>query len=280
MEHPNQARKSNGAGEVDLRRVSVARIDDYLLGGAHNFAVDRELAEQAVRLMPQLPRLVQTNRAFLGRAVRYLVECGVSQFIDLGSGLPTAGNAYDVAKRATSAARVVHVDADPMVVAHSRCMVEGPNSAIIQADLREPDSVLDDPTTRKLIDLNRPVGLLMLFVLDFVPYAEDLVALIARYRERMAPGSHLVVSHSTVDGGDDTFARAQELYRSYAIEIYPRTRGEVSSLLAGFELAEPGVVQVPHWRAVGSESSESGPAEDIDEQPEHAGAYAVVGRRP
>lgn len=268
MERPNQ-----DPGEIDLRSVNAARIYDYYLGGAHNFAVDRELAEAAAELMPGLPHLMQTNRAFLGRAVRFLVANGVSQFVDLGSGLPTAGNVYDVARRVDPEARVVHVDVDPAVVAHSRCMVSAPNAAMIEADLRDPEAVLDNSVSRGLLDLHRPIGLLMLFVLDFVPYDEDLPGLLARYRERMAPGSYLVVSHTTVDSGVDPYTKAQDLYRKYAIEVFPRSRREVSSLLAGFELAEPGVVCVPAWRP------ETVSVEDIDDHPERTVAYAAVGRR-
>jgi hypothetical protein len=256
--------------EIDLRSASVARIFDYYLGGAHNFAVDRTVADAAARVMPELPHMTQLHRRFLARAMRYLVGQGVTQFLDLGSGLPTPGGSAEVARRLDPSSRVVLVDVDPAVAVHGKRLLDLADAALVQADMCDVDAVVDHPETRRLLDFDRPVGLLMVGVLDFVGPGVDLGAVLRRYRERIAPGSHVVVTN--VSAGDEHWWRAERLFRDHTIEIHPRSGPEVTELLAGFELAEPGVVDVSSWRPEA--------VEDTDEHPERSAVHVAVGRRP
>ncbi|GDY30455.1 SAM-dependent methyltransferase [Gandjariella thermophila] len=267
MEHPHWVPSS-----VDLTRPSAARVYDYYLGGAHNFAVDRELAEQVIRELPELPRMTQANRAFLRRSVRFLMDRGVRQFLDIGSGIPTVGNVHEIAQRVDPHARVVYVDNDPVAVAHSRALLtEQPNTAVVHADLRDPVRLLADPGVTALLDFDAPIGLLMVAVLPFVPDCDRPAAAIAAYREALAPGSYLVLSHATDDAGLDPEGRVKALYRRGSIQVVTRTRQQVTDLLDGFDMVDPGVVYLPLWHPDS--------AEDVAEHPERSGAYGVVGRR-
>jgi SAM-dependent methyltransferase len=257
---------------VDLTRPSAARVYDYYLGGAHNFAVDRELARSAMRALPELPLITQANRAFLRRTVRFLTGRGIRQFLDIGSGIPTVGNVHEIAQRADPQARVVYVDNDAVAVAHSRALLgDDPNVTIVHADLRECERLLADPEVNRLLDFEAPIGLLMVAVLHFVPDADDPAAAIAAYREAVAPGSYLVVSHVTKDGDMDPDDRVRELYEQGTIPVFPRDRAGVGEFLAGFEVVDPGVVHVPLWRPDS--------AEDVGERPERSAAYGAVARR-
>lgn len=259
--------------EIDLRSASVARIFDYYLGGARNFAVDRALGDAAAALMPELPRMTHLHRRFLARAMRYVVDQGVTQFLDLGSGLPTPGGSLEVARRLDPFARVVHVDIDPAVEAHGKSLLGAADSTVLVADMREPDTILDHPETRRVLDFDRPVGLLLVGVLDFVGGDVDLPGVLARYRDRVAPGSHIVLTNFSVDGALEDYQKTEQLYRDgTAIDFHPRSAAEVSDLLTGFELAEPGVVDISLWRPEA--------VEDLDEHPERSAAYVAVGRRP
>jgi hypothetical protein len=258
--------------EIDLRSASVARIFDYYLGGAHNFAVDRVLADAAAKLMPELPRMMQLHRRFLARAMRYLVGQGVTQFLDLGSGLPTAGGSAELARRLDPSSRVVLVDNDPAVIAHGSHMLDSANATVVLGDICEPDVILGHPQTRRLLDFGQPVGLLLVGVLDFVGGA-DLPAVIARYRDSVVAGSHIVLTNFSVAGGLEDYQRTEQLYRdNTTIDFHPRSAAEVTELLAGFDLAEPGVVDISLWRPEA--------VDDLDEHPERSGAYVAVGRKP
>jgi SAM-dependent methyltransferase len=267
VEHPRWVPSS-----VDLTRPSAARVYDYYLGGAHNFAVDRELAEQVIRELPDLPRITQANRAFLRRSVRFLADQGIRQFLDIGSGIPTVGNVHEIAQRCDPQARVVYVDNDPVAVAHSRALLgNNPGTAIVHADLRDPGRLFADPVVTGLLDLDAPIGLLMVAVLHFVPDVDHPAKLIAEYREELASGSYLVVSHVTDDAGLDPDGRVRTLYQRGSIQVVTRTRREVADFFAGFALVDPGVVYVPLWRPDS--------AEDVEEPAERSGAYGAVGRR-
>jgi SAM-dependent methyltransferase len=258
--------------EIDLERPSAARIYDYYLGGSHNFAVDREMAQQAIRIVPGLPRIMQANRAFLRRAVRYLTDQGIRQFLDIGSGIPTAGNVHEVVQRAAPDARVVYADNDAVAVAQSRAILDGDRqTTVVQADLRRPEQVIADPETRRLLDLEQPLGLLMVAVLHFVPDDDDPAGILAEYRDALAPGSHLVVSHGTQGDRPELGASMQALYARSANPLTSRDRDEIASLFAGFELVPPGVVYVPEWRP--------DPVEEADDQPERSLTLAGVGRK-
>lgn len=266
MERPGWA-----TGDVDLDRPSAARVYDYYLGGSHNFAVDREMAKRAIAMWPELPAIMQANRAFLRRAVRFLVGEGIRQFVDIGSGIPTAGNVHEVAQQAAPDARVVYVDIDPVAVAHSRAILAGDErTTIVQADLREPERLLADPELRRLVDLDQPVGLLMVAVLHFVPDADDPAGVLAHLRQAVAPGSYLVVSHASREGQPDQAGEHEALYARTGTPMTMRSRSQIAELLSGFDLVEPGLVFLPLWRP---ESPD-----DVDEHPERFTGFAAVGR--
>jgi hypothetical protein len=259
---------------IDLDRPSAARVYDFYLGGFHNFAVDRDMGRRAVEMWPELPEIMKANRAFLRRAVRHLVAAGVRQFLDIGSGIPTVGNVHEVAQQAAPDARVVYVDNDPVAVEHSRAILAGDErTAVVPADLREPASVLGDPALKRLLDLSRPVAVLLVAVLHFVPDEADPSALVGRYRDAMAAGSYLVISHASSDGQPPTLTQShRDLYRRTATPMTMRTKEEIAAFFDGFELAEPGLVYLPLWRP--------DPGTEIDERPERFTGLAGVGRRP
>jgi hypothetical protein len=243
MERPEWA-----PDKLDLDRPSAARMYDYYLGGSHNFAADRELARQVLSVFPDGQAMAQANRAFLFRAVRFAAGCGVRQFLDLGSGIPTAGNVHEVAQAVVEAPRVVYVDVDPVAVAHSEAILAGNASAgAVLADLRDPDAVLSSPVTRRMLDFGRPMALLMVAVLHFVSDADDPAGIVAAYRRAMPPGSLVVIAHGTADSRPGESDRLVRLYRDTGYPMTLRTRAEVEGLFAGCDLVEPGVVWVPQW---------------------------------
>ena len=257
--------------DIDLSRPSPARVYDVHLGGAHNFQVDREAARRIAEVMPELPRILRANRAFLRRAVRFLVEQGITQFLDLGSGIPTAGNVHEVAWSIDPDCRIVYVDVDPVAVAHSRAILsESANATAVQGDLRRPQEVLTHPETLRTLDLSRPVGVLMFAVLHFVPDADEPAGIIRQYLDATAPGSYLAVSHASLEGDADRAEEATEQFRSRVTDFSMRTRGEIADLLAGVELVEPGVVYLTEWRP------DPG---DEDPDPKRMSTFAAVGRR-
>ncbi len=246
VERPNWA-----PGDIDLERPSVARVYDYYLGGAHNFAADRAVAQQTLEMMPDLRRIVLNHRAFLGRAVRYLLGRGVRQFLDLGSGIPTVGNVHEIAQSVDPAAKVVYVDLDPVAVAHSRSLLDGDERVnVLQADVRDPVSVLASPEVNDLLDLDEPIGVLMIALLHFVSDDENPAGIIGGYRDRLAPGSFLVVSHSGYEADEETpeLREVRTVYEKAVTRTTLRNKAELTRLFDGFELVEPGVVRLPAWR--------------------------------
>lgn len=234
---------------VDTDTPSAARMYDYLLGGAHNFAADREAARRILELRPESALLAQANRSFLRRAVRFMVESGIDQFIDLGSGVPTVGNVHEIAQRYDPGARVVYVDIDPVAVMQARHLLAGdPHTVVLEHDIRKPDAILDDRAVRTLLDLDRPVGVLAVAVLHFVRDAENPAGLLERVREAVAGGSYLALSHGTADGDRDLALRAQKIYESTANPVVVRTHAEVEALLGEWRLVPPGLVEVSEWR--------------------------------
>jgi trans-aconitate methyltransferase len=189
------------------------------------------------------------NRAFLRRAVQFLIQSGVRQFLDIGSGIPTVGNVHEVAQTANPDCKVVYVDIDPVAVIHSQQILAGNGRATaIQADIREPDRILDHPDLRALLDLDQPVALLMLCILHFVPDDQDPVSLVGRYLDRLAPGSYLAISHVTGDDDSESHANAMNVYSRVMTQVNLRTHAQVAALLAGLDLVEPGLVFVSRWR--------------------------------
>jgi hypothetical protein len=258
--------------DIDIEHASPARVYDYYLGGSHNFAVDRQMAREAIELWPELPLVMQANRAFLRRSVRYLVNQGITQFLDIGSGIPTEGNVHEVVQAACPECRVVYVDIDPVAVAHSRAILaDNPFADIVQADLRDVAGIFDDPRARRLLDLDQPIGVLMVAMLHFVPDQADPAGIVAQYRKMMPSGSYLVVSHATYEGRPDQAGPHMDLYRRAGAPLTMRSRHEIEALLEGFDPVEPGVVFMPLWRP-------DSPS-DVDDHPERFSGYAVVGRR-
>jgi SAM-dependent methyltransferase len=247
---------------LDLSTPSAARVYDYFLGGANNFGVDRELARRVLEVLPETPLVVQANRAFLHRAVRYLLEQGIRQFIDIGSGIPTVGNVHETAQRAAPESRVLYVDHDPVAVAHSELILgQNPRAKVLQADLRQPKDILESAQLSELIDLSAPIAVLMVAVLHFIDEHERPDDAIRRFRERLAPGSYLVISHATSDEQSaGTAESAAALYRSATDSVVLRTRERVRELFDGWDLMEPGVVWVPEWRPNWTDEVGSDPA--------------------
>jgi len=258
---------------IDLDRPSAARVYDFYLGGFHNFAADREMGRRAIEMWPELPEIMKANRAFLRRAVRCLAAAGVRQFLDIGSGIPTVGNVHEVARQAAPDARVVYVDNDPVAVEHSRAILTGAGqTAVVQADLREPESVLADPGLTGLLDPGQPVAVLMVAVLHFVSDDADPRGIIGQYRDAAAPGSYLVVSHASSDGQPTLTESHKVLYQRTATPMTMRTKAQIAELFDGFELVEPGLVYLPLWRP--------DPDTKVDERPERFTGFAGVGRKP
>ena len=250
---------------INTGAPNPARIYDYFLGGKDNFPADRQVADQVLAIAPVAREVVEDNRAFLRRAVRVLTrEAGIRQFIDLGSGLPTQGNVHEIAQAIAPDARVVYVDNDAMVVTHSRALLAGDNTIAIQADLREPDVILGHPEVRELIDFDQPVALLLVAILHFIPDDQDPLGIVARFRDALPTGSYLAISHGTRDIPvrpdisaevmAEMGARVERLYQQTTAFIVTRTRAQVGRFFDGFELLDPGLVEIQLWRP-GDESS-------------------------
>lgn len=260
---------------VDTTVPSGARTYDFLLGGSHNFTADREMADQVERAVPGIRDAARLNRAFLARAVRFMVGQGIRQFLDIGSGIPTVGNVHEIAQQEDPECRVVYVDRDPIAVAHSELMLAGnERAAMVQADMRDPDTVLGE-RTRALLNFDEPVGLLFLLVLHWVPDEADPAALVTRYRDVLAPGSYLAITHMTDDIQKDKISRVAGIVRRSRGDgqVFPRTRAEVAAMFGDFELVEPGLVPTGTWRPGG--------AGDITDNVEmNELSFAGVARKP
>jgi hypothetical protein len=259
---------------IDIDRPSGARIYDYWLGGTHNFAVDREVARQVTAAVPDTAMMMQANRAFLHRAVQFLVDQGVRQFVDIGSGIPTLGNVHEVAQKVAPESKVVYVDIDPVAVAHSQHILTGnPNTIVIQDDLRRAEQILARPEVTGLLDLSQPVGLLLIAVMHFILPADDPDGILRRLRDGLAPASYVALTHGTADAlSPEASELWLELFRRTPTPGCVRTYAEVERLFDGFELVPPGVVWSPLWRPEHPD--------DIPERPERVAAYAGVGRKP
>ncbi|MGH3684876.1 MAG: SAM-dependent methyltransferase [Pseudonocardiaceae bacterium] len=253
---------------------SAARMYDYWLGGSHNFALDRVMANQIQQVVPAVRDAVRVNRSFLRRAVLFMVDSGIRQFLDIGSGIPTVGNVHEIAQRADPQCRVMYVDKESVAVAHSELLLAGNDRAsVIQANLRDVESILDHPETKRILDFDQPIGLLMLLLVHFVPDSWDPVGILARYRERLAPGSHLAVSHLTADGNPAGLAETLSLYEKTPEPLHMRSYEEVQHLFTGFELVEPGLVGCAFWRP-------AGPGDTSDHDEMNTVFYGGVGRKP
>ena len=249
-------------GEINTYVAHPARIYDYYLGGKDNFRADRETAELALAATPSVRDMARQNRAFLQRAVRYLArEAGIRQFLDIGTGLPTQSNVHEIAQSIAPDTRVVYVDNDPIVLTHSRALLDAPRTTVVLGDLREPAAILEHPDVHELIDFDRPMAVLLVAVLHFIKDADDPGEITAKLRKAMAPGSHLVISHGTTDVRQARPEVADKVVRAYQRSTAPvtlRSRQEIEGFFGDFELVEPGLEQVQWWRPDGPVPTVSG----------------------
>ncbi|MEY9872810.1 hypothetical protein ABH931_002287 [Streptacidiphilus sp. MAP12-33] len=234
-----------------------ARMYDYYLGGKDNFPADRAAAEKVVGLVPTVLDAARANRRFLGRAVRHASRLGIRQFLDIGTGIPTAENTHEVAQRIAPESRIVYVDNDPMVLTHARALLsstpEG-RTAYVDADFHEPDAILNAPVVKELIDFSKPVAVQVVALLHFVPDSDEPYALLDRYKAALAPGSVLILSHGTADHSDDedTKNAVTGIYQAAGITVATRSHDEILRFATGadgWELIGPGAVSIHEWQA-------------------------------
>jgi hypothetical protein len=264
---------------VDRSVPSPARIYDYMLGGTYNFPADRDAADRAMAQVPELRDIVLANRGFHGRAAHWIAQCGVDQFLDIGSGLPTVGNTHDIVRQSIPDARVAYVDIDPMVAACAGELLSSPwNTRVVVADMRDPDALLGHPDLRELLDFGKPIGLLITGVLHFVADGSDPWALMARYIAAIAPRSYVALSHSTHDKVPPRSVQAgREEYANASEQMHFRSRAEVERFFDGLEI-------VPPYHGAGSVLAYLGEwhAEDpkLADSDGSRWGYCGVGRRP
>lgn len=229
---------------------SPARVYDALLGGSHNFEVDRMAARNGTRLVPDLPLSAAANRRFLHRAVTYLANSGIRQFVDVGAGIPTVGNTHEVVQEIDPEARVVYVDIDAVAVAHATAILAGnPNAIAVQGDFRAPEALLADIKATGLVDPDQPVGLLMVALLHLIPDEQGPGPATAALRDAVAPGSHLVISHLTSDRRPAETARlSSEVAQRDRISLVFRPREAITAFFGDYALVEPGLVPLTEWR--------------------------------
>jgi len=263
--------------DADLSKPNIARIYDYAIGGYSNFAADRAATDAFVAVYPDGLLGARANRAFLRRAVAYLAGEGIDQFLDIGSGLPTVGNVHEVARGSNPAARVVYVDNDPVAVRYSRTILAEDgvaDVAAIEADLRDPASILAHPETRRLLDLSRPIALILAAVLHFIPDDDAARCAVRDLTAALPAGSYMIISHGTYDGASsDTLAQLARLYEETTHPVGFRSRAQLTRFFDGFELVSPGLVFTPAWHPDGSPSP-------FTTEPERAAVLAGVGRKP
>jgi O-methyltransferase involved in polyketide biosynthesis len=244
---------------VDTEKPSAARMYGWYLDGNQNWAVDREFGKQAVELFPPIKDLARQNRQFMNRAVRAALAAGIRQFLDLGSGVPTMGNVHEIVREnlpAGERASVVYVDYEPVAAAHATLMLEEDGSTdwagLVQEDLRDPDKVLNNKLTRRLIDFKQPVCLLMIAVLHFVGDDDRPAEIVARYQRKLASGSWLAISHITNEEAPEeqaaTVRKFADTYRKTSNPLWVRNRSEIKPWFGGWPLIEPGMVHCPDWR--------------------------------
>jgi hypothetical protein len=259
---------------VDTRVAHSARVYDWFLGGKDNFAADRAVGEAVVKAIPTIRIMAQENRHFLGRAVRYLAgEAGISQFLDIGTGIPTSPNVHEIAQETVPDAHVVYVDNDPIVLAHARAlMVSGTpgKTAYIDADLREPEKILTDSSLTDTLDLNKPVGLIMLATLMLLGDEDDPWGKVDTLKAALPPGSYFAISHHGQEFNPEAMGANVAAAAQAGVTLVPRTRAEVERFFDGWELIEPGVVPLVMWHPVG----------DPPDDPNAAYLWAGVARKP
>ena len=260
---------------IDTTKAHSARVYDYYLGGKDHYAADRETAEKAMQSWRAVRTAVRENRAFLGRAVKYLVsDAGIRQFLDIGTGLPSANNVHEVAQSVAPESRVVYVDNYPIVLAHARALLASTpqgRTAYIDADLRDPAAILASPAVQETLDLDQPVGLMLVAILHFLVDADDPAGIVATLLDSLPSGSYLVASHVTPEHDAAGVGGLVRTYRNSGIPAQVRPAKEFADLaFVGLEMVDPGVVLVSEWRAP------QGPRP----LPEEVNWYGGIGRKP
>ena len=257
-ESPEPGAEAPNPAEFDVTRPNAARMYDYFLGGAHNLAIDRELADKTIAVMPSIVATARANRAFLRRAVQYCMKAGIRQYLDLGSGIPTVGHVHEVAHRIDRAARVAYVDIEPVAVAQTkRILADIPTATVTKADITDPKQILAAPGVAELIDFNQPVAIVACAVFHFVPETADPAGVLATYRDHASPGSALVFSHGATSLAPEQGEALHALYRQTTQPGHRRTQADIEAMLAGWQLAEPGLVDATAWRP--EEKPDAGP---------------------
>jgi hypothetical protein len=256
------------------QRPSNARMYDYFLGGYHNFAIDRAAAERVLAVEPDFALFLRANRAFLRRVVTFAVNAGSRQFLDLGAGIPTVGSVHEVAQAIDPACRVVYVDNDPIAVALSQDILADNSDAVtIQADVLRPEQILQHPDLSRMLDLGQPMALLVVAFLHLVPDDEEALRIVRFFRDAMAPGSYVAVTHATGSFTPERSARTNTVYNQATSPVTLRTLDQMGRFFEGFELIEPGIVPTPSWRPESRDDL-------FASEPERGQAFAGVGRKP
>jgi hypothetical protein len=256
---------------VNIDKPSAARMYDYLLGGSHNFAVDREFTQKILAFQPEAKRFAIMNRAFMRRAVLYMLEQGIRQFLDLGSGIPTVGNVHEIAQSVDPQSRVVYVDNEHVAVAHGQLLLEkNENAVIVQADITKPGLVLADGDTGRVLDFSQPIGLLAITIGHYILDEEDPQSVFTSYRDALPSGSYMAMSHLTNDFAVVKAEALTEAMKASQNNLAMRSRDEILRLFGDFELVAPGLVTTSQWRP---------DLPDEDDEPERDGLYAGVGRK-
>ena len=261
---------------IDFSRPHTARMYDYLLGGKDHFAIDRETMEVGLRSWPGARVYARENRKFLARAVEYLVrEAGVRQFLDIGTGLPSANNVHEVAQRFAPDSRVAYVDSDPLVLVHAQALLTSNpagRTAYVQADLREPEKILAHPVVRDTLDFSQPIALMLVAILHFIPDDDDPGALVRTLMSGLPPGSYLVSSHVTAELDPEGVHGMERAYRAGGLWAGARSADEFGeTFFAGLELVDPGLVLISDWRPTGLGPTPS---------PREVSSNGAVGRKP
>jgi hypothetical protein len=264
------------SADIDSSKPHAARMYDYFIGGKNHFAADRDAAAEVLLRSPSVRVAARENRAFLGRAVRYLAaEAGIRQFLDIGTGLPTTDNVHDVAQEAAPSSRVVYADNDPLVLAHARALLtsapEG-RTAYLHADLRDPAAILSDPVTREVLDFGQPIGLVLVAILHFIRDEDSPAEILATLVDALPSGSYIAASHLTTEHDPVATTAGQRAMQRAGIAMRKRDSDEFAALaFRGLELVPPGVVLVSEWRP-----DETGPRP----APAEVNCYGGVARKP
>ncbi|HEV2778927.1 MAG TPA: SAM-dependent methyltransferase [Actinophytocola sp.] len=257
---------------LDIGRPSTARMYDYILGGGHNLEADRILVDKMLAVQPEMRRIAFMNRAFLRRAVLFMVNAGIRQFLDLGSGIPTVGNVHEIAQAADPQCRVVYVDNEPVAVAHTQLLLrDNDRATVVHADITEPQVVLTAEETTTMLDFDRPVGVLAVTIGHHVGPERNPSAVFARYREAVVSGSYLAITHVTYDFDSESSEELRSVARTQ-INVFPRTGAEIAEFFGDFELVEPGLVSTSQWRP--------DRGDDVATDPKQDAFYAGVARKP